>query len=291
MDIQRGSQTAEAVAAARAWGSFSPEPKLFDDPYAIFFTSPLWRSLIKNRLLRLFTGRFYNWWVPGIVGEVLVRSRYTEDHLQACVDQGLNQYVILGAGLDSFGWRRRDLENQLHIFELDHPLTQSTKKRKLSKLGLPIPKNLTFIPIDFERTSLDQALKRSNYICERLALYNWLGVSMYLTEEAALRTLKAIVSIAAPGSEIIFDYLHQHVFSQRSGFKTFRRHQYIVARRRERFISGFKPETLGETLNKIGFELVENLSPTDQKNRYFHNPQIFDIQPCEYIYIARARVI
>ena len=129
-----------------------------------------------------------------------MRSRYTEDELSKALARGIKQYVILGAGLDSFAYRRRDLADVLRVFEVDHPATQQWKRVRLQELGIELPPNLTFIPINFEQQTVTAALQAGGYWPEEPAFFSWLGVIGYLTEEATFKTLREVVA-AAPGSE------------------------------------------------------------------------------------------
>src|SRR5258708_23645006 len=114
----------------------------------------------------------------------LSRSRYTEDCLEEAMKQGVQQYVILGAGLDTFAFRRPDLIAKLQVFEVDHPTTQTLKRQRIAMPGWEIPANLHFVPIDFTKESLSDALRRSPYDPAMLTFFSWLGVTYYLTREA-----------------------------------------------------------------------------------------------------------
>ena len=123
MRPQQASRTAEATAAFRAIHTkYHHEPKILEDPYAIHFTNPRLRRLVSNPLLHWLAMRdfVYGWTYP-LQAQVLCRARYTEDHLERAVEDGVRQYVIIAAGFDSFAWRRPDLLEKLDVFELDHP--------------------------------------------------------------------------------------------------------------------------------------------------------------------------
>jgi len=94
---------------------------------------------------------------------VLSRARYAEDNLEDSVEQGVRQYVILGAGMDTFAFRRLDMNGQLQIFEVDHPATQSFKRNRIAELNWTIPSNLHFVPVNFTSDSLSSALKVKSY--------------------------------------------------------------------------------------------------------------------------------
>lgn len=134
---------------------------------------------------------------------VVVRSRYAEDLLAGAVHEGVRQYVLLGAGLDTFAYRNPWA--RLHVFEVDHPTTQAWKRRMLEAGGIALPENLTLVPVDFERQSLRAELQAAGFREDRPAFFGWLGVVPYLTEEAFFGTLQFIAS-CAPGSGLVFDY-------------------------------------------------------------------------------------
>src|SRR5215510_10464959 len=134
------------------------------------------------------------------------RSRYVEDTLETALQRGVAQYVILGAGLDSFAYRRRDVADVVRVFEVDHPATQQWKRARLHTLGVALPPNVTFVPIDFERQTLQEGLRAGGYRLEEPGVFSWLGVTPYLTEDAICSTLRDVAALA-PRSEIIFEYL------------------------------------------------------------------------------------
>jgi methyltransferase (TIGR00027 family) len=195
-------------------------------------------------------------------GHVLVRARYTEDRL---AERGFSQYVLVGAGLDTFAFRGADA--RVDVFEVDHPSTQAMKRRRLAAAGLLPPPNLHFVAADLERESVADALARAPFARGRPALFGWLGVTMYLTREAVFSTLAALGRAAAPGSEVIFDYVDIAGFG--SGNPLLR---LTVERARELgepFISGFDPAALPEELSATGLGLIEDLGAAEVNHRYF----------------------
>ncbi|MGC5364313.1 class I SAM-dependent methyltransferase [Streptomyces sp. DT24] len=138
----------------------------------------------------------------------VTRSRYTEDRLAELVGRGVDQYVILGAGLDSFAYRS-ELADHVRVFEVDKPATQHWKQTLLAETATKVPPSAFFVPVDFEKESarsLADHLVRSGFDPGRPALVSWLGVTMYLTSEAIGQTL-AVVSGFAPGTEIVVEHL------------------------------------------------------------------------------------
>ncbi|GAA1266090.1 SAM-dependent methyltransferase [Kitasatospora nipponensis] len=197
------SRTALMAAAARA------AHLLVDDSPAIF-ADPLARTLLGERAEELLGYHRSFGEHPLLCGTrttVTTRSRYTEDRLAALAARGLDQYVILGAGLDSFAYRS-ELAHPVTVFEVDEPATQAWKRDLLASTGTAVPPSAVFVPVDFERDgarSLTDRLVRAGFDPGRPALVSWLGVTMYLTREAIGRTLAA-VSGFAPGSELIVEH-------------------------------------------------------------------------------------
>src|SRR5262249_47346665 len=134
-----------------------------------------------------------------------VRSRYAEDQLATAVSHGVRQYVVLGAGLDTYGYRNRFRHQGLRIFEGDHPATQAWKRELLRATKIEIPAELSFVPVNFERQQLSEELHNFGFLSEEPAFFSWLGVVMYLTHEAFASTLRFIGSLPT-GSGITLDY-------------------------------------------------------------------------------------
>src|SRR5207249_2633770 len=199
----------------------------------------------------------------------LVRSRYAEDKLEAAIRRGVGQYVIIGAGFDSFALRRRDLAHSLLVFELDHPATQQTKIRRLTQLGLAIPNNVQFVPMDFEKEDLCTALQQSRYQSQRPTFFSWLGTTHYLSKAAILSTLESLVACSAPDSEVVFDYSLPRASVPPEEARTMRRLERFTSRRGEPLISHFDPEELSNELRLLGYGVVEDLSGAEQRDRYF----------------------
>ena len=216
------------------------------------------------------------------------RARYTEDSLVEAVGKGVKQYVILGAGLDTFAFRCPELMEKLRVFEVDHPATQAFKRQRLTELGWEIPEQLYFVPVDFTRQRLDESIKNSSYDPKALGFFNWLGVTYYLPCETVLDTLLTVAGIAPKGSTIIFDYLDTDVFDPA---KVAPRGQWFLWSHKagEKMKSGFDPSTLSHDLSALGLRLKENLSPSDIEALYFRgHPGNYHAQ--EHVHFACAVV-
>ncbi|HZE20605.1 MAG TPA: SAM-dependent methyltransferase, partial [Desulfobaccales bacterium] len=222
---------------------------------------------------------------------ILGRARYAEDLLEKAVQQeGVHQYVILGAGMDTFAWRRPDLMEQLKVLEVDHPATQAHKRQRLREAGLKHPSRLHFVPADFSREDLATALRRSEYDPEAPSFFSWLGVTYYLTRGATLATWAAIAKVAPAGSAVIFDYLDTDAFVPE---KAARRVQFmieIVRRVGEPMLTGFDPASLPGDLARLGLRLLEDLDPADIEARFFKG-RLDGYHACEHAHYARAEII
>jgi methyltransferase (TIGR00027 family) len=197
------------------------------------------------------------------------RARYTEDALTIAIDQGIQQYVILGAGMDIFAFRRPELVKSLQVYEIDHPATQAMKRERIAKLGWQIPPQLHFVPVDLIIEDLADALKHSSYDSIKPSFFSWLGVTYYLTREVVFTTLQAVAEIASSGSSIIFDYMDDDAFTPGKVAKRVERMRQIVRNIGEPMKAGFKPSELATELAPLGLSVKEDLAPAEIEKRYF----------------------
>ena len=192
------SRTAMATAVARARHRlYDDAPWVLDDPFALVLVGPIWR-LIERRTERHYPEPVDRAYRAGIV----LRSHYAENRLVA---GEFAQYVVLGAGLDAFVWRRPDLVRTLRVFEVDHPASQRGKRDRAAELGLPEPGNVAYVPVDFEVDTLADRLDDAGFDWSARTCFSWLGVSMYLTVDAIDTTLRTVAR-CGPGSEIVLTY-------------------------------------------------------------------------------------
>jgi methyltransferase (TIGR00027 family) len=142
-------------------------------------------------------------------GALAVRSRIAEDTLRDAVAQGATQYVVLGAGLDTFALRYGWPRGLARVFEVDHPATQEWKRGLAAAAGLHMPWNAAYVPVDFERQDFMEQLLAHGLDATEPTVFAWLGVTMYLTPAAVDSTLARIGAQAAPGSVLVFDYVRR----------------------------------------------------------------------------------
>jgi methyltransferase (TIGR00027 family) len=190
------SRTALRVALRRAAHQLYDKPIVFNDPIAV----PILGHAYAEELRRTPRERPFS---IAMRAHLVARSRYAEDNLARAVANGVRQYVLLGAGLDTFAYRNP--WPQLHVFEVDHPATQQWKRELLQTSAIPIPENLTFAPVDFESESLPEQLQQAGFDPTQQTYFAWLGVVPYLTLPA-FRATVAFIAAQPPGSGITLDY-------------------------------------------------------------------------------------
>ncbi len=196
------------------------------------------------------------------------RNRYAEDKLAEAMIRGIEQYIILGAGLDSFAWRRPDMMTLLDVFEVDHPASQAWKRARVAACGIAVPARLHFLAIDFERQTLGQGLAGSVVDLSRPVFISMLGVVQFLTPEAMSRTLHDVVTTTAPGSEIVLQYVvpPSMLASDKSALV-----EALAERARlvgEPWIGFYEPAELERQLLDAGFDGIVHFGPRDAADHY-----------------------
>jgi methyltransferase (TIGR00027 family) len=200
---------------------------------------------------------------------IVARSRFAEDELANAIGRGVTQYVVLGAGLDTFAYRS-PYGSALRVFEVDHPATQEWKRARLAEVGVPVPPTLAYAPTDFEQESLAEGLERAGFSKSEPAFFSWLGVTMYLTGDALDATL-AFMASTARGGGLVFDYMlpiaSLPVFERIVVSFMARR----VARVGEPFRTRLDPEVMRTRVERQGLRIVDDLDKTALNARYFHD--------------------
>src|SRR5579864_5915359 len=199
-----------------------------------------------------------------------MRSRFAEDCLAEAFQTGVRQYVLLGAGLDTFAYRQPSWAAALHIFEVDHPATQRWKRERLTAAGIAIPDNVTFVPVDFEQVALPTALSRTGFDSSGSTFFSMLAVSQYLTQAALDETWGFVLRMPAR-SEIVFSFTPQDRALPPDELELVRELVARFAATREPWLSRFLPEQLVARLTAMGFSRVFHLTPAAANARYFRN--------------------
>lgn len=265
MNPGQPSRTAVRVALRRAAHQILDSPLVFDDPVALQMVG---REV--GEAMRKDPSRFETQLGASTLRAFLVvRSRIAEDALAAAFANGVRQYVVLGAGMDTFAYRQT--MPGLRVFEVDQPSTQEWKRLRLREVGLAEPASLTFVPVDFERQQLDASLISAGFDATQPAYFSWLGVTPYLTSPAIWTTLGVIAALGKTGGGVTFDYavpVESLNFIQRAKFAVLARR---VAAAGEPFQTFFDPGDLRRRLIETGFVDVRDRGPDALNAKYFSN--------------------
>src|SRR5271165_3427386 len=256
------SRTARRVAIRRAAHQLLDQPRVFDDPLALRIIGPEAEEVLRSdpKESHAFSRAFRAF--------MAARSRYAEDELAHAVAHGVRQYVVLGAGLDTFAYRNP--HPHLRTFEVDHPATQAWKREQLQAARIAIPPSLTFVPIDFELQTLADRLEQSGLNASSAAFFSWLGVTPYLTREACMTTLSFIAKLPA-GSGVVFDFAVDPALLNAGQRQALDALSKRVARYGEPFQLFFDPGKLQDELKALGFHRAEFLQGKELNARYFRD--------------------
>ncbi|MEV6773814.1 SAM-dependent methyltransferase [Nocardia sp. NPDC051030] len=255
MRIGQPSRTALATAYARAYHQIANEPRIFTDPMAIRIAGASPEKLIDMDANTLTD--------PGAAAIqyrrrlfVAARARFADDTIAEAVAAGARQVVVLGAGLDTFAYRNP--YPGVRVFEVDHPDTQAWKRDRLETAGIPLPDSLTFTPVDFETQTLAAGLSAVGFDRDQPAVFVWLGVVMYLTEQTVLDTLRFIADQAAP-TRVVFDYLCPADPDSPAEIEFLRERSARVAALGEPWLCFLTPVQIESDLRTLGFNSIEDL--------------------------------
>ena len=251
------SFTALTAAAARA-------AHLIVDQEPWIFADGLAAQLLGEQAEELISYHKLHGTHPVLAGarvQVTCRSRYTEDALSRAVSRGVGQYVILGAGLDSFAYRA-GLAGRVRVFEVDHPATQDWKRRALAAAQVPVPEAVTFVAVDLATDSLAGPLLAAGFDTAAPALVSWLGVTMYLTPDAVADIMTAVGRLA-PGTELVADYMLPARLRDEAGAVYGELVAQAAAERGEPWLSCFAPGEMADMARRAGFREVRNVRQRD----------------------------
>ncbi len=263
LESGQASQSARRVAITRAVHQLLDEPVVLPDPFALTILGAAMEQAVRDDPFQ-----FNDMPMRGMRASIVARSRLAEDELQRALASGVRQYVVLGAGLDTFALRNPYRQAGLRTFEVDHPATQKHKLEVLARAGIVLPGSAQYVPVDFEKDDLEMRLHAAGFRFDEPACFSWLGVTVYLSHDAVLETLR-FVAARPPGSSITFDYripsatlppIEKAIAEYSAG---------LFAAMGEPWISAFEPDALRQTLQTIGFGNLENLGPADLNARYF----------------------
>jgi len=263
------SRTAQATAYLRALHLYIDDaPPVFKDQLAIRLLPALQRQQLRSigRLSRLWPRRIRpeNSALTAIRAQVLVRARFAEDALAVARSGAISRYLILGAGLDTFALRQP--QPGIEVVEIDHPATQNWKRALLGRSGLSIPAQLSFLPVDFEKTAL-----RSVWVDEgSIDFISWLGTTYYLTRDSIRSTLTALAQLTRSGTQLVLDYWDEKPTDPVNSALLWGT-RLAVALQGEPLRSLFRPDEIERLAAECGWSVLLNFSPAAQNERYLRN--------------------
>jgi methyltransferase (TIGR00027 family) len=258
--------TFEGAAVTRAAHARFERDPVFDDTWAIKLISSRnrWKVRIPPLYRRLERGRAGG---SRMATTGMSCLRLADELVERAVADGIHQYVVLSAGLDSFGVRRRDLSPPLRVFELDHPDAQAVKRQRVRRAVRRWPESLELVPIDFETTAIPAALGASTFDPAQPAVASWLNSIPYITEAATIATLEGLATVLAPGSRVVFNYPPKvRLTAEQERFIA--QVRASVARMGEPFRSAYVPDRMVAIVEGAGFKIDEHLTEQDLADRY-----------------------
>lgn len=259
---RKPGNTAVAVANARAVHQIlDGSPKILEDPVVLALLGSDAVDRLKNDAETAQKR-------ARLRAHVVVRSRFAEDCLRDAVARGVRQYVMLGAGLDTFAWRQPEWARDLQIFEVDLPAGQAAKRQRLEKAGIQIPANLKFVPVDFSTSSLEVGLRQAGLRFDQPVFFSCLGVLMYLQDDAVDSVFR-FAGKFAPSSEIVFTFAPVEEKLEKGEARRFAHVGLIAAFMGEPWLSRMDPDTLEARLWAFGFTNVSLLTAEETRERYF----------------------
>jgi methyltransferase (TIGR00027 family) len=265
---QSPSRTAYATTLMRAVHVlFDDPPPVLDDQIAYQLLPTYLRRFLRRRAgfpsawLKQFRSRDLA--SLAMRSQIIVRARYAEDCLAAARQTGASRYIVLGAGLDTFALRQQAPE--ITVVEIDHPATQRWKQQILQQRSIALPKNLTFLPVDFEHSSLTAAWLDN----PQPDFISWLGTTYYLSRKGITETLITLREKTQPGSQLVLDYWRE---SPAGVFNPLLLGTRIaVAAQGEPMRSFFEPSDIEQLAASTGWRMIEHLTPAEQNTRYLAN--------------------
>lgn len=262
MEKTERSRTIELPAIMRALHqTLDDDPKILTDPIAARIIQA---DDDRGWLAPLLDHPFAKQWRAGFA----LRARYAEDVLAEGIQRGARQYVILGAGLDTFAYRQPVWGSSLRIYEVDHPITQQWKQDRLQAAEIVIPSNLRFVPIDFERAAIQEPLNASDFAFGVRTLCSWMGVTQYLTRDALEATFQFVLSLP-PASEIVFSFVVPQEEVSGPEAEALAVAADRAAQIGEPWLTRLHADELTSKLRLMGFSRIVHLTPEEARQRYF----------------------
>jgi len=303
--VKKGEASITSLVSAfgRAYHSEFDNPKIFDDYVAKEFISQKERNDIEMNMVQGI--HFFNTdiaqqfqdnpqeilkWITQVQlsPTPLARAAYCERVLLHEITLGTKQYVILGAGLDTFSFRHRELESNIEIFEVDHPSTQGFKKERIKEAELEAPNNLHFISMDFTKGFSYEQLRNEGFENKK-TFFSLLGVTYYLTKEELSSLIECLFAMVPEGSSIVFDYPDENLFTEKGLSNRVENMVKMATIGGEPMKSCFSYTEMEALLEKAGLLIYEHLSPEDINTLYFEgrNDYLEAFETVHYVHAVK----
>jgi methyltransferase (TIGR00027 family) len=289
----KATQTGMGVSFMKAVGMLYPRGKrLFQDPYSEkFLTAPYKFFVFLMRSPKIFDSlmKFREKATPGLIGWMFCRFRYIDDVLKESIaNKGIETVINLGAGMDCRAYYIPGTEN-IKYYEVDHPSVIKKKKSKLKNILGKLPDHVVYVPVDFEKQTLDTELKGAGYNLTSKTLFIWEGVTQYISEDANNHILEYIAQ-AAPSSRIIFSYIVKSFIDGKDIRKDLKvMHKHMRKKNSPIWIFGLDPADIPNYLSKYSFTLIEDIGKEEVEERYMKSVNL-DLKVFEIERIALAEV-
>ena len=260
--------TAEGAILGRASHTLHAKPPVLNDTWAIELLCEASRAQARDpeqeARVREATGIDFRL----ILAVGLGSLRYAEDLVLDCVDAGLDQYVILGAGFDTFALRREDVADRLRVFEIDFPDVQALKRARIEQAGRIPAQRPIFVPVDFEATRVSEVLPAAGFDPSRPSVWSWMNTIPYVSAQAVEATLEDLRGLMAPGSRLALNY-HGDVPYSPDQADYLARIARLTGQGGEPFLSQWRPEAFERALAERGFRVLDHSTEADLDARFF----------------------
>jgi methyltransferase (TIGR00027 family) len=271
---------------------YPKEKRLFEDPYSEKLLTPFYKFflfLMRSPKIFDFIMKLEKKSTPGKTGWLLCRVRYIDDVLKDSIaEKGLESVVNLGAGYDCRAYYIPGIE-RVRYFEVDHPSVIKKKKAKMKKILGKLPDHVTYVPVDFEKQSLDTELKKAGYDLSSKTLFISEGVTQYISKEANDNTMKYVAQ-AAPGSKIVFSYILRSLIEGKDLNDIAKKGVYKwMVKGFKLWIYGLDPEDMSDYLSRYNLSLIEDIGSREMKERYMKKADL-DLKVLDVERIALAEV-
>jgi len=285
--------TGMGVAFARAMGMLYPkEKRLFEDPYSEKLLSPFYKLflfIMRSPKIVDFLMKLEKKGSRGKTGWLFCRFRYIDDVLKDNIaKKEIETVVNLGAGMDCRAYYIPGIES-MRCFEVDHPSVIKEKKAKVEKILGELPGHVVYVPVDFEKQSLEVELEKAGYNLTSKTLFISEGVTQYISKEANDSTFK-YVSKAAPGSKIVFTYVLKNFIEGKNIHEDIKTMYKFMVKKWHIWIYGLDPAEIGDYLSKYNLSLIEDIGSVEMKERYMKLVNLgLDLLEIERIVLAKVK--